>query len=453
MILIIDDDIAIQTSLKLLLTDSGFKTALAGKQGEALRVLNTKKVSLVLMDMNFSSDTSGEDGLELLADVKENWPKIPVILITGWGSIELAVEGMRLGAFDFITKPWNNQRMLRSVKNALALNTKKRLAHRSREKLDVQYDFSDVIGKHPKMITILETVARVAPTTATVLLTGESGTGKEVIAQAIHKNSSRKKGPFVTVNLGAVPTTLFESEMFGHKKGAFTDAKIDKPGKFELADGGTLFLDEIGETDLNSQVKLLRVLQEQKLERIGDNRTRNIDVRIICATNRNLPQMVINDTFREDLFYRINLINLDLCPLRERASDITLLTEYFIEIFKNQYNKPDLSVSIEAIQHLSEMPFPGNIRELRNNLERAVVVSASTQLVKDDFIINASNLIKKISNEDLPEVGTMTLEQIEEEMVRRALKKYNNNISKAAKNLGLSRQMLYRRMERFGINN
>jgi two-component system NtrC family response regulator len=241
--------------------------------------------------------------------------------------------------------------------------------------------------------------------------------------------------------------------MFGHKKGAFTDAKIDKPGKFELADGGTLFLDEIGETDLNSQVKLLRVLQEQKLERIGDNRTRNIDVRIICATNRNLPQMIANDTFREDLFYRINLINMDLCPLRERASDIALLVEFFIGIFISQYNKPDLSISTEAIQHLTEMPFPGNIRELRNILERVVVVSTSNQLVKEDFIVHANNSIQKNTNEDLPEVGTMTLEEIEEEMVRRALKKYNNNISKAAKSLGLSRQMLYRRMERFGINN
>lgn len=452
MILIIDDDIAIQSSLQLLLTENSFKTAVAGKQGEALRVLNTKKVSLILMDMNFSSETTGEDGLELLADVKEHWATIPVILITGWGSIELAVEGMRRGAFDFITKPWNNQRILRSINNALALNSKKKITKRSRANLDLKYDFSNIIGKHQKMITILETITRVAPTTATVLLSGESGTGKEVIANAIHKNSNRKTGPFITVNLGAIPTTLFESEMFGHQKGAFTDAKTDKPGKFELADGGTIFLDEIGETDLNSQVKLLRVIQEQKLERIGDTKTRNIDVRIICATNRNLPQMVADDTFREDLYYRINLINMELCPLRERASDIPLLAAYFIENFKNQYNKPDLSVSQEALEYLSKEAFSGNIRELRNLLERAVLVSSSEQLEKHDFTQHSNHVVNKSTNKDLPEIGTMTLDEVEEEMVRRALKKYNNNVSQAARNLGLSRQMLYRRMDKYGIN-
>lgn len=451
MILVIDDDIAIQASLQLLLIENGFQVTVAGKQGEALRLLKAGKISLILMDMNLSSETTGRDGLELLADVKEFWPQLPVILITGWGSIDLAVEGMRRGAFDFITKPWDNQRLLQSVKNALALYGHEKVTCRTREKLDQQYNFDAIVGQHPNMIAILETIARVAPTTASVLITGESGTGKEVFAEAIHRNSIRCNGPFVPVNLGAIPHSLFESEMFGYKRGAFTDAKTDKPGKFELANGGTLFLDEIGETDLNSQVKLLRVLQDQKIERIGDTGNRNVDVRIVCATNRKLPEMVEEGTFREDLFYRINLINIELPSLRERASDIPLLAGYFLNHFKNQYGKSDLSISREGLQCLSEMNFPGNIRELKNILERAVLISSSGMLGKDDFISRGNNTIKTKPGSSLPEPGSMTLEEMEEAMVRKALEKYSNNISKASKSLGLTRQMLYRRMEKYHI--
>jgi len=451
MILVIDDDIAIQASLQLLLIENGFQVTVAGKQGEALRLLKAEKISLILMDMNLSSETTGRDGLELLADVKEFWPQLPVILITGWGSIDLAVEGMRRGAFDFITKPWDNQRLLQSVKNALALYGHEKVINRTREKLDQQFNFDAIVGQHPNMIAILETIARVAPTTASVLITGESGTGKEVIAEAIHRNSIRCNGPFVPVNLGAIPHSLFESEMFGYKRGAFTDAKTDKPGKFELANGGTLFLDEIGETDLNSQVKLLRVLQDQKIERIGDTGSRNVDVRIVCATNRKLPEMVAEGTFREDLFYRINLINIELPSLRERTSDISLLAAYFLSHFKKQYGKSDLSISREGLQYLSEMNFPGNIRELKNILERAVLISSSGLLGKDDFISGGSFSIKSKPGSILPEPGSMTLEEMEEAMVRKALEKFSNNISKASKSLGLTRQMLYRRMEKYHL--
>ena len=451
MILVIDDDIAIQASLQLLLKESGFRVAIASKQGEAIRLLKAEKISLILMDMNLSSETTGRDGLELLADVKEFWPQMPVILITGWGSIDLAVEGMRRGAFDFITKPWDNQRLLQSVRNALALYGHEKITRRTREKLNQQYQFDAIVGQHPTMVAILETVARVAPTTASVLITGESGTGKEVIAEAIHRNSPRCNGPFVPVNLSAIPHSLFESEMFGYKRGAFTDAKTDKPGKFELADGGTLFLDEIGETDPNSQVKLLRVLQDQKIERIGDTGSRNVDVRIVCATNRKLPEMVAEGTFREDLFYRINLINIELPSLRDRASDISLLVGHFLNNFKKQYGKPDLSISREGLQCLSEMNFPGNIRELKNILERAVLISTSEVLGKDDFIAGANNVVKSKQNGSLPEPGSMTLEEMEEAMVRKALDKYSNNVSQAAKSLGLTRQMLYRRMEKYHI--
>ena len=451
MILVIDDDVAIQASLQLLLKENGFQVTVAGKQGEAIKLLKDGAISLILMDMNLSSETTGLDGLELLADVKEFWPQLPVILITGWGSIDLAVEGMRRGAFDFITKPWNNERLLQSVRNAITLYKNEKVTRSTREKLDTQYNFTSIIGEHPAIISILETVARVAPTTASVLITGESGTGKEVIAEAIHRNSNRSNGPFIPVNLGAIPSSLFESELFGYKRGAFTDAKIDKPGKFELANGGTLFLDEIGETDLNSQVKLLRVLQDQKIERIGDTGSRNIDVRIICATNRKLTDMVAEGTFREDLFYRVNLINIELPSLRERASDIPLLATYFINNFRVQYGKPDLSISPEGFQCLSEMNFPGNIRELKNILERAVLISSTGILGKDDFLSHGNNTIKTKHGSSLPEPGSMTLEEMEEAMVRKALEKYNNNISKAAKSLGLTRQMLYRRLEKYNI--
>lgn len=451
MILVIDDDVAVQASLRLLLGENGFRVATAGRQGEALRFLKTEVISLILMDMNLSPETTGEDGLELLSEVKSVWPAIPVILITGWGSIDLAVEGMRRGAFDFITKPWDNQRLLQSVRNALALSEQEKSTRQSRQKLDQQYDFSQVIGQHPAMISVLETIARVAATTASVLITGESGTGKEVVAEAIHRNSPRRDGPFVAVNLGAIPPSLFESEMFGYKRGAFTDAKTDKPGKFEMAHGGTLFLDEIGETDINSQVKLLRILQDQKINRIGDNCSRSIDIRVVCATNRKLEQMVADGSFREDLFYRINLINIELPPLRERLSDIPLLAAFFIDEFRRKYQKADLTVSRDGLQALAEMNFPGNIRELKNLIERAVVISPSDCLGRDDFSGGKAPLVRPVQSDKLPEPGSITLEQMEEAMVRKALEKYANNISKAAKSLGLTRQMLYRRMEKYGI--
>lgn len=453
MILIIDDDLAIQSSLKLLLSEEGYKVAVAGKQGEALRVLKNEPVSVILMDMNFSVETSGRDGLELLSDVKAVWPKIPVILITGWGSIELAVEGMRRGAFDFISKPWQNNRILNTVSNALALSKEEKEQSETRNSLDKKYRFEHIIGHHPLLIELLRKTGRVAPTTATVLIQGESGTGKELIARAIHENSTRKNEAFISVNLGAIPESLFESEMFGHKKGAFTDAYTDKPGKFELANGGTLFLDEIGETSLNSQVKLLRVLQEQQLERVGDTQTVNIDVRIVCATNRNFTKMVEEGTFREDLFYRINLINLELPPLRDRNSDIPLLTTYFLKSLIDQYNLPDLEFDKEAVLFLKNLRLSGNIRELKNLIERSVLSCDDNIIGKEFLEQQACNYPSPKTDSNLPEVGTMTLDEIEKIMIKKALAKYRSNISKAANSLGLSRQMLYRRMEKYGIKN
>ncbi|MCT4644492.1 MAG: sigma-54 dependent transcriptional regulator [Carboxylicivirga sp.] len=450
MILIVDDDIAVQASLQLLMRDAGFETAVAGRQGEALKVLNTQSVSLVLLDMNFSVDTSGKDGLELLGDIKDRWPQIPVILITGWGSIELAVEWMRKGAFDFISKPWDNQRLLSTVKNALTLTKGKKSERKSRQKLDDCYAFASIIGQHQSVLNILETIVNVAPTTAPVLISGESGTGKELVARAIHDNSERKDQPFVSVNLGAIPPNLFESEMFGYRKGAFTDARNDKPGKFELANGGTLFLDEIGEMDLNAQVKLLRVLQEQQVDRIGDIKSRPIDVRIVCATNRKLPNMVEQGSFREDLYYRINLINMELPPLRDRKSDIPLLANYFLQQSAGVYNKEIQAFDDQALQYLKRQVFEGNIRELKNCVERAVLYcnqrTIGLEVLKHCL---AGNSVQR--KQELPDVGSMTLEEMEKQMIINALKKYKNNISQSADALGLSRQMLYRRMEKYGL--
>ena len=370
MILVVDDDKAICLSLKHVLERNGYEVVFAEMPQGAIQVVrNTPAIELVLMDMNFSgetyrtSSTDGEEGLTLLKQVKVFRPDVPVILMTAWGSIDLAVRGMRAGAFDFITKPWDNGVLLERIKTAKSLSLS---PTPSPEKE------GGIVGT--SLSGILATVSRVAPTNAPVLITGESGTGKELIAEAIHRQSRRAGKPFVKVNLGGISTSLFESEMFGHKKGAFTDAKSDRIGRFEMAEGGTIFLDEIGELSLASQVKLLRVLQDQTYEVLGDSQTRHTDVRVVCATNADLKQMVEEHTFREDLFYRINLINIHLPPLRERPEDIPLLVEHFLRKASAASNLPPVKASKDAIAYLQMLPFPGNIRELKNLVERALLM-------------------------------------------------------------------------------
>lgn len=322
--------------------------------------------------------------MQLLQKIKEGNEAIPIILLTGWGSIELAVQGMKLGANDFLNKPWNNEFLLQSVKTLLDLQDKKKQKN-SRKQLDNMYEFRQIIGEDDDMLDILETIGRVASTDAPVLIMGESGTGKELIAEAIHQNSLRASKPFIKVNLGGISTSLFESEMFGHVRGAFTDARFDRVGRFELANKGTIFLDEIGELDAGSQVKLLRVLQDRTYEVLGSSRTKNADVRVVCATNRNLEEMVAMGTFREDLLYRINLITVKLPALRERPKDIPLLVEFFINNLKEIYNRHQLKVSREAMKWLQQLPLPGNIRQLKNIAERSVLVSRKDVLEVEDF--------------------------------------------------------------------
>lgn len=341
MILIIDDDSAIRTSLSLLLKHAGYEVKAVSMPKEAMEVVRNHTPRLILMDMNFSLSTDGVEGLTLLKQVKLFLPEVPVILMTAWGSIELAVQGMQAGAFDFITKPWQNILLMQRIETALKLTEKKE------EEATVEengFDRSGIIGKSKALTEILKTVQRIAPTTAPVLIMGESGTGKELIAEAIHRNSQRCRKPFVKVNLGGISQSLFESEMFGHKKGAFTDAATDRIGRFEMADKGTIFLDELGELDLSCQVKMLRVLQEQTFEVLGDSRPRKVDVRVVCATNANLAARVQEKTFREDLFYRVNLITIHLPALRERREDIPLLVRHFATQLCSRNELP-LSVS------------------------------------------------------------------------------------------------------------
>jgi two-component system, NtrC family, response regulator len=356
---------------------------------------------------------------------------------------------MKNGAADFINKPWNNDHLLQIINTSLNLNIEKELSL-TRKELNQKYGFENIIGEDAKLLSILKTVGRISSTDASVLIMGESGTGKELIAEAIHRNSNRRNKPFVKVNLGGISSSLFESEMFGHKRGAFTDAKSDRVGRFEMANKGTIFLDEIGDLELNSQVKLLRVLQDRTYEVLGESKSRMVDVRVISATNKNLPEIVNENKFREDLYYRINLITINLPTLRERPEDIPLLTNHFIESLKTIYNRPLLSVSKKACNWLKQLALPGNIRELKNLVERTVLVTEKDTLEVQDFESQTQSSAKATVN-TLPAIGSMTLEEIELTMIKKAMEVYNGNISKVAKSLGLSRGTLYRRLEKFDI--
>jgi DNA-binding NtrC family response regulator len=450
MILIIDDDIAVRTSLMLLLDNEGYETIGVDGPQQALAQIEKQTPELIILDLNFSIDTSGKEGMQLLQQLRKINDTVPVILITGWGSIELAVQGMKLGANEFLTKPWSNDHVLQSVKTLLDLQEKKTEKH-TRKQLDTLYNFQHIIGEDPKMLDILETIGRVAATDASILIMGESGTGKELIAEAIHQNSVRANKPFIKVNLGGISTSLFESEMFGHVRGAFTDARFDRVGRFEMANKGTIFLDEIGDLDAGSQVKLLRVLQDRTYEVLGSSRTKVVDVRVVCATNRNLDEMVSNGAFREDLLYRINLITIKLPALRERPKDIPLLTQFFINNLKEIYRRPSLEVSKDALKWLQQLHLPGNIRQLKNLVERSVLVSRRDVLEVEDFKSQLELSPSKKGSMQLPEVGTITLDELEVQMIRKAMEFHKNRISRAATALGITRSSLYRRLEKYNI--
>lgn len=474
MILVIDDDIGIRTSLSMMLRRAGHEVLAVGSPKEAMEIVRREEPQLIMLDMNFSLSTSGDEGLTLLRQIKLFRPDVPVMLMTAWGSIQLAVKGMRAGAFDFVTKPWNNAALMERIETALKAPSIPRTGTASgatngvNNKKERQKDgksdaFSatnlpfgetergfdgSLVGTSPALLQVLDTIRRVAPTNASVLITGESGTGKELIAEALHRLSRRAGERFVKVNLGGMSQSLFESEMFGYRKGAFTGAVADRIGRFELADKGTIFLDEIGDLDLASQVKLLRVLQDQSFEPLGDSRTRQVNVRVVCATNADLPRMIQEGRFREDLFYRINLISVHLPPLRERKEDIPLLARHFIKCRCEADGLPPATLSDDALRHLRAYSYPGNIRQLKNIVERALLMSGRSTITAED-IGPLDNNAMTMRNADTAATG-MSLEEQERQSIERAMKEHGGNISRVAEALGLSRQALYRRLEKYG---
>ncbi|MCI1647998.1 MAG: sigma-54 dependent transcriptional regulator [Bacteroides sp.] len=448
MILIIDDDSAVRSSLCFMLKRAGYDAEAVSNPREAIDVVRAEAPALILMDMNFTLSTSGEEGLTLLKQVKVFRPDVPVILMTAWGSIQLAVQGMKAGAFDFITKPWNNAALLQRIETALELTTS---SEEEAEESGMELDRKHIIGKSKGLMEVLNTVARIARTNASVLITGESGTGKELIAEAIHINSQRVKQPFVKVNLGGISQSLFESEMFGHKKGAFTDATSDRLGRFEMANKGTIFLDEIGDLDLSCQVKLLRVLQDQTFEVLGDSRPRKTDVRVVSATNADLRKMVVEHTFREDLFYRINLITVKLPALRERREDIPLLARHFADHQSELNNLPRTEFSADALNFLSRLPYPGNIRELKNLVERTILVTGKQILDASDFDAQYLRPGDAARAGDVSSLSGMTLDEIERQTILQTIDRCKGNLSQVAVALGISRAALYRRLEKYDI--
>jgi DNA-binding NtrC family response regulator len=454
-VLVVDDDASVRTSLALLLGQHGYRTAAAAGPDEALALLAGGSFDLVLQDMNFSRATSGAEGLALLREVRARHPLLPVVLVTAWGSIELAVEGMKAGASDFLTKPWSNAALLSTVETALSLRGVRDGGGPAldRAELDRRWDLAGLVGEDPRFLRVLELVGRVAPTDAAVLITGESGTGKELVAEAIHRNSRRRGGPFVKVNLGGVSPTLFESEMFGHVRGAFTDARADRRGRFEVAHGGTIFLDEVGEVEPAAQVKLLRVLQDRTYEVLGSSTPRTVDVRVVAATNRDLPAMVARGQFREDLLYRLNLIAVRLPALRERPADVPLLARTLLARAAEAYGRPFLALTPPALAWLAAQRWPGNVRQLEQLMRRAVLVAEGDLLGPAELaaLADPGGTETSLPPGALPQPGSMTLEEVERQMIERALEHYQGNLTRVAEALGLSRPALYRRLEKHGL--
>jgi two-component system, NtrC family, response regulator AtoC len=445
-ILIVEDEAKMRRLLELNLGDDGFTTFSAEDAETGLKLLRENSIDLVLTDLKLP----GMNGLEFLQTIKRHNAALPVVVMTAFGSVETAVDAMKAGASDYVLKPFSLTEMRMVIHKELDVRNLREENRSLREALGKRYSHPNVVARSPKMQEVLATVERVAPTNSTVLLGGESGVGKDLIARAIHEKSRRASGPFIKINSSAIPENLLESELFGFEKGAFTGAVASKPGKFELADKGTLFLDEIGDVPPAIQVKLLRVLQEREFERLGGTRTLKVDVRLIAATNKDLRQALEQGTFREDLYYRLNVVPIDIAPLRERKEDIPDLVNLFIKRFTGESGKPVEGITPEAMQILVNYHWPGNVRELQNIVERACALAKGNVLDRGDIHIDARPT-KAASGPGgfLPD--GMTLEQWEDEMVQEALRRANGNKSQAARLLGLSRNALRYRLSKIGI--
>lgn len=452
-LLIIDDDEDVLLAAKLFLKQHIQSVHTDSNPNNLPMLLKNDNYDMILLDMNFSRDaTSGKEGFHWLNKILEIDPSIAVVLITAYGDIELAVQGVKEGATNFLLKPWDNKKLLATISTTLeAQRSKKELQDlRSKQKFLMEQGdqpYSQIIGESEPMMAVLKTVQKVAVTDANVLILGENGTGKEVIARALHRASLRKDQVFISVDLGAISETLFESELFGYKKGAFTDAKEDRPGRFEAAKKGTIFLDEIGNLSLQLQSKLLSVIQNRVVNRLGSVKEIPIDVRLVCATNMPLYKMVEEGKFRQDLLYRINTVEINLPPLRERIEDIPLLVNHFLEIYCKKYKMPNKRLHTHTMKRLEKHHWPGNIRELQHAVERAVIMSDTNILQPSDFFLSQQ---QDKNNQGLPESAT-NLEETEKMLVRKVIDKHGGNISKAAKELGITRASLYRRIEKYEL--
>jgi DNA-binding NtrC family response regulator len=444
-ILIADDQAEVLDALRLLLKGEGFGTESAGSPRRVLTALEKEEFDAVLMDLNYTRDTtSGREGLDLLARIRELDPVLPVVVMTAWGSVDGAVEAMRRGARDYLEKPWDNTRLIATLRTQVELGRALRRSRRleGENRLLRKDGLPELIAESPAMQPVLRLLERIGPSDANVLVTGEHGTGKEVVARRLHASSPRASRPLVTVNAGAIAEGLFESELFGHVKGAFTDARADRVGSFELADGGTLFLDEIGTMPPAHQAKLLRVLQAGEFQRVGSSRTHKVDVRVLSATNVDIAAEIREGRFREDLFFRLNTVEIRLPPLRERREDIGLLANLFLARRNRNHRKELTGFSPEAMRALLEHAWPGNVRELEHTVERAVLLAQGDEVTVADLGLRDPFREQSDALEDL------TLEDAESLLIRKALDRHGGNVSKAAEALGLSRSALYRRLER-----
>ncbi|RXQ92234.1 sigma-54-dependent Fis family transcriptional regulator [Ancylomarina salipaludis] len=449
-ILVVDDQKSVLVALQLLLQDEFDEVITLSNPNCLLSTLENKAIDIVVLDMNFSAGVNtGNEGLYWLKKIMEYDPRLSVILLTAYGDVELAVKAIKMGAVDFVLKPWDNRKLMTTIQTAIQLRqSKQKIDRLEGEKQSLtqvlNQSKTQMIGRSKAMLHLNRIIQKVATTNVNVLILGENGTGKELIAREIHAQSARRDAALITVDMGAVSESLFESELFGHVKGAFTDAKSDKPGRFELASGGTLFLDEIGNLSLPMQAKLLSVLQTRQLIRLGDNQIREIDIRLVCATNKDLIQMVAEGEFREDLLYRINTIHIDVPPLRKRGEDIAVLAEFYLRKYAQKYGKPKLSFSSKTLDKLMQYDWPGNVRELQHTIEKAVILTDNNKLMADEFLFYQA---PKGSGK----YKASSLADMEKEMIALALEHHEGNLSRIANELGVTRPTLYNKLKKYDL--
>ncbi len=449
-ILVVDDDRDVLLTAELVLKDGHKQIHTLANPSDLPKLLKQEQFDVALLDMNFTRGlTNGEEGFYWLRKIKELSEDTQVIMATAYGEIDLAVEAIKQGASDFLVKPWNNEKLVSTVNTCLQLSQSRRKIRQLQNTQQVlneklESEFIEIIGESAPMKKVFDLIDKVAATDASVLILGENGTGKELIARAIHRKSLRKQLPMISVDLGAITGSLFESEMFGHKKGAFTDARENRAGRFETANGGTLFLDEIGNLDLSLQAKLLGVLESRVVTRVGSDITAPIDIRLICATNMSAADLSDDEKFRKDLLYRINTVELVLPPLRERTSDIPLLVEHYIKIYSAKYNKPEIKLSTSELSKLQHYKWPGNVREFQHTLERAVIVS-------ENGSVNIQDMLVGRTVENTP-VAELNIAKLEKQAITQAIDTYKGNLTQVSKVLGLGRTTLYRKMEKYGLS-